>query len=145
MSWSKLTNDKSNDVHNIEFYSYILQSKADKNKDGKIEGDFEISIFNNELKKFDMNNNGKIDEDDVIKFKNCLFPTNCNNIQDLLNLNHKHIDFSAEGHGALAYLYELGKGDDADKYSVLLVKFNQYSMKTIDNLYENLKKIKSSK
>ena len=54
MSWSKLTNDKSNDVHNIEFYSYILQSNADKNKDGKIEGDLEISIFNNELKKFEL-------------------------------------------------------------------------------------------
>ena len=60
------------DIHSIQFYEIIAQSIADENGNGKIDTPDERSIFDNYMKKFDMNGDNKVDESDVVAYKESL-------------------------------------------------------------------------
>ncbi len=60
------------DIHNIQFYEIIAQSFADKNGNGKIDTPKEKSIFDECMKKFDMNDDNKVDESDAAAYKESL-------------------------------------------------------------------------
>ena len=117
------------DVHSIEFYKLMTQAKADLDKDGKIAGEKEQSIFNKEIKNFDVDGKEGLTEDDVSVFKSrhTFSPSEKENLksQGVMSKRVKILNFEGDIENTLQYLLDTAKKDgkvDKDK----LNDFDEY-------------------
>jgi hypothetical protein len=141
------------ELHSMQFYKTIVQSYADKNKDGKINTLEEQSIFDSYMKQFDINKDNKFDESDVEAYKqmvtlteeerkvieeekkinsaNSNTPTTKEELDKFMehynsDLITKKTDikfFKLEVQHTLRYLYSIGEEKLADMYTKLFDKY----------------------
>lgn len=88
----------SKDVHSVDFYKQLALSKADLDKSGDINTEEEQSIFDDSMSTFDMNGDGKVNEEDVPLFQQSV--TMSAEEQEKMKLlekfNSEHPDFNPE-------------------------------------------------
>ena len=107
-----------NSIYSTSFAKMMAQAKADANNDGKID-DNEKGIFDNYLKKFDLNSDKEISDSEVTKFFNSIRATQ--DMKDALaelnafekskgitseNYNEKSQELSVEERNKLLALYD---------------------------------------
>ncbi len=128
----------SNDynVHSIEFYRIMAQAKADLNRDGKID-DAEKSIFDKEIKKFDVDGNEGLSDSDVNIYKSSVIFSDKELAEKEQRLNNfdgailqkrcKILGFRQWAEEALQYLLDLAKNaPDETKFREKLDSFDGY-------------------
>lgn len=111
-------------VHSELFYYKIALSKADLNKNGKID-EVEKSIFLQEMKKFDANNDGLINEEDYKINKESMLIT-----EEERKLQQQYEDYATKN--------PLNK-QNADKHITLLEKYNPMALLTKNKKYIDFK------